>query len=113
MKQDIKFDERSATPPESVEIQYAMALTREVLRNELNEKLEPIQERLSELPDKEALRELVEDKTKAMKGELLAWILGAAVLITGIVKLVPSRSSAPPPTTTVAPATLDPVERGG
>lgn len=85
-------------------IYHAMAVTRDELRKELKDELSPIdkelkllKDRLAEidksmvqLPTKKDLRELVVDKTKAMRGELIVWILGTAIALAGILKFVPS-----------------------
>lgn len=51
--------------------------------------LEGIRKDLPELTKKADLRDLVVDKTNAMKGELIAWILGTAIVLAGILKFVP------------------------
>lgn len=44
---------------------------------------------VARLPTRDDLRELVADKTEAMKGKLVAWIVGTGVGVAALLKYVP------------------------
>ena len=44
---------------------------------------------VAKLPTRDDLRELVADKTEAMKGRLVAWIVGTGVGVAALLKYVP------------------------
>ena len=89
-------------------------LTLEQLREELHRELDPMREDIREMradvrelrsgmadvrvelekrPTKAEMRDLVVDKVNAMKGGLLAWILGTALALAGFLKFVPGPGS--------------------
>ncbi len=84
-------------PAPSIEVRHATLLTRETLREDLRTGLDPLESRIqalegaisnvredvARLPTKDDLRELVVDKTDAMKGRLQAWILVTALGTVG------------------------------
>ena len=44
---------------------------------------------MAQLPTRDDLRELVADKPEAMKGKLVAWIVGTGVGVAALLKYVP------------------------
>ena len=44
---------------------------------------------MAQLPTRDDLRELVADKTEAMKGRLVAWIVGTGLGVAALLKYVP------------------------
>ena len=74
-----------------------MTLTIEQLRKELHRELTPMRDDIRELrtdvtdvrvkvaalPTRDEIKEMVTDKTEAIKGNLLGWIVGTALLVIG------------------------------
>lgn len=52
-----------------------------------------IKVRVEQIPNDKALSKLVLDKTDAMRGRLIVWIIGTGIAVAGFLKFVPAPGS--------------------